>query len=220
MGDDFQLERKLLLDARKRATKSPLVRGLLAKQRWYEETLYPMLSWEVKKAGKGSKKAYVISTLDVPEALESDPDYAGVVAAIKAEKASLAFIDSEHEKEAKTIKAALDKSMGLVEKLVKNEAVNESRDKFLYQYLDNRATNDTFSKIFELATKPDYFYILTHNNKQINRANMQNPYLAEVTISRVSKEEYLAQNATNDYYEGLMARQPRLCLHDYIPGTV
>lgn len=89
-----------------------------------------------------------------------------------------------------------------------------------YQFLDKRVRNDTFDKIFEVGGQSDYLYIFTHNNKQINRSNMQNPYLGELTVSRVRKSAYTSQDNTVDLYENLMDRQPRICLHEFIPGTV
>ena len=37
-------------------------------------------------------------------------------------------------------------------------------NKFQYSYLDQRITNETFSKVFEMASDKDNFYVFSHNN--------------------------------------------------------
>lgn len=109
-------------------------------------------------------------------------------------------------------------SIKYVEHLKSNTSTSGEQE--LYSFLDSRIGNDTFNKLFEIGDHPDYFYIFTHNNKQINRANMHNPFLAEITLTRVLKETYLVQNNTSDLITRVSERQPNLCLHEFIPGTV
>jgi hypothetical protein len=102
---------------------------------------------------------------------------------------------------------------------MQKSSIDSNPDKFLYSYLEKRVNNETFSKLFEVKSDPDNFYILAHNNKNKNLANLKNPFYGEVSISKVRKDLYLEENEES-LYDGLMQRQPSICLHDFIPGTV
>jgi len=57
-------------------------------------------------------------------------------------------------------------------------------NKFQYNYLNSRVSNDTFNKVFEMRDDEENLFVFTHNNKNINFDNYENPYYGEVTLTR------------------------------------
>lgn len=74
---------------------------------------------------------------------------------------------------------------------MRKSSTDSNPDKFLYTYLAGRVSNETFSKLFEIKSDPGNFYILAHNNKKKNLANLKNPFYGELSISKVAKNLYL-----------------------------
>ena len=58
------------------------------------------------------------------------------------------------------IQSNMEDNLRRIEVLKKSTDQGESIDKFLYSYLDKLATNETFSKIFEIKQDGDHMYIL------------------------------------------------------------
>jgi len=103
---------------------------------------------------------------------------------------------------------------------MRKSSTDSNEDKFLYSYLDDRIGNETFSKLFEIKSDPSHFFVFGHNNKKKNFSNLRNPFYGEISISRVNKSHYLEHGSKDQLYDRVMERQPIICLHDFVPGTV
>lgn len=129
-------------------------------------------------------------------------------------------METQKKERVELIKNKIDQNIQMMENLRENKVIYPSEEQRMYKFFDKRISNDTFSKIFEMKSQPDWLYILTHNNKQVAMSNMMNPYLGEITISRVNKTSYLNQENDKELFEDLKSRLPQICLHEFIPGTV
>mmetsp|Transcript_41872 Transcript_41872/g.64087 ORF Transcript_41872/g.64087 Transcript_41872/m.64087 type:complete len:271 (+) Transcript_41872:265-1077(+) len=217
--------KKYLSEVKKTASKSPFISSLIRKKdlvvsRFFNKTKEPPAPKAVPPL-RGSNPDE-IEGLDEAFVL-NNPEFEIVFDTMQKRNIYYATLDRNYSKSFE------DLNSNLVSNYVKLDEFRESsvdigqfgkglpsrfdyqgdnEDKFIYSFLDGRIRNDTLNKIFENAEEPDYFYIFTQNNKQVNSDDIQNSFLAEVTLTRVPKEAYLTPNDGTMPFDHFLTSQP------------
>lgn len=96
-----------------------------------------------------------------PESIATNPDIQELHATIKEGKDKIEEIDRQHKEAILKIQNNMQENLKKIDILEKSSDQGEYTDKFLYSYLDKLATNETFSKIFEIKKDQEHIYILS-----------------------------------------------------------
>ena len=171
-------------ESKKIAKKSPIIQSIIKKHKH-------VLKFFEKADGdqKEEKTSNESEEFSIEDQEFDDPQIDVLLklysASVLEEKAEIEKLEVIFKKQVSDIQEESQLNISMIESLQNSDGeYSDDFNKFQYNYLNSRVSNDTFNKVFEMRGDEENLFVFTHNNKNINSDNYENPYYGEVTLTQ------------------------------------